>query len=400
MNLKNLYFHSKADVLRTVNRDLEALNYAVNALPYEDPHMLDLVSRKEHQRQKIIKHIEDREKAFAAAPLETKQATIGHLEGSAAYTEVRPFGLQDYEKTLKYRPEANAVVRPPIVASGRTPVGKLLLSSRLFAPTRCGKGRAKCPEIVLGETKVDGRRCTVKMEGAELTTSHGDAFLGCLDYIRHFDESVTVPVREFLRRIGRNETSGKNHRALLIDLKEMHKATFFMEYEENGRRRVLAEGWRLIEYDVDHVSQGDTLNPQSLMRFRIPARTAVLFGLGNWCPVDIDVRSSMQSPVSKWLYGYVCTAPQGNVSVKELHEMSGCRQTRSQFRSSLNRSLGDLKEQRILVMGSRVGPEDRLHWVRSKPPRVAGMPDQLMRVTATACRSIDGRQPSNDGRRP
>jgi hypothetical protein len=395
---KVFYFQSGASKLKKLDKEISYLVTGAEESPNAAEGLLDQLEGKLYQRDKIAKHIEARKAAFAAAPPDVKQATIGHIgrwrssnEKEITYSEVRPFSFDDFERTRKSQPGVEVVARLPIVNSERTPVAMLLLKSPLFAASRRKAGPSEPVDLKLGDIAFGGRRCTVRMEGPQLTTSHGDAFFFCLDYIKHmhFDEWVEVSASDFLRSIGRNETSGNNHSALLEDLKEMHKATFFVEYEEGVRKRVLAGGWRLIEYHVDYASQGRTLNPQARIRFRIPTKTAMLFGLGAWCVLDTGLRSSLKSALTKWLYGYVCTGPQGNALISEVRGMSGSRQGSSQFRSSLESAIEELKKRDVLTQTSFLTTTNKFHWTRAK---------WLRPGSETALPSKDEAGRSKDGR--
>ena len=263
--------------------------------------------------------------------------------------------------------ESSKVHLPSV--DGATPVANLLLSTPLFAATRRTETRQQ--PLFLGESDVGGRTCSVVYEGPLLTTSHGDVFFECLRHVQRaaFDDWLSMPVRQFLKNIGRCEKSGANHKALERELRDLHMGSFFLEYTEGGRKRVKAAGWRLVNFDVEKFLGDGPLRQGSVVKFSIPSETASLFGLRAWSPVNLALRSRLSSVLQKWLHGYLSTRGwQGSVTLSELHQRSGARQSLSQFRIAARAAVGELIRSKVLAQTSYVAPKvDTLLWAKTRP---------------------------------
>ena len=313
MAFKSPFFPSNKRRLQTIRGSLKALRRTYD--DQGDANIAEEIARQEHAERKVLEAAERQRTRDEARPPEQRQATIAYFDWTVAQVDatspesaVIPYSARALA-AVRREDALGAVVRLPVVDDDKTPVANLLLASPLFAATRRAAAEPGA-ELSLGKAWVDGKWCTLLYEGPRLTTSHGDAFLACLDYVKshHFDAEVRVPVREFLRKVGRSESSGANHASLAMEFKELHKGTFFLVYESASKvSRVRADGWRLLTYDIEKPIGEAALNPESVLTFTIPSVTATLFGLKAWASLDLKVRASMDSAVSKWLYGYICS---------------------------------------------------------------------------------------------
>ncbi|MBX3619357.1 MAG: hypothetical protein KF891_05120 [Rhizobacter sp.] len=342
--------------------------------------MASVIQEKEAGIRKIEEWIQQRRAAEEARPVRERQATLRLLTVSE---DLR--GLQD----MPYSPAARqrhkwetATVHLPSVDKV-TPVANLLLSTSLFAATR--RNVAHRQPLFLGECEVDGRNCSVVYEGPLLTTSHGDVFFECLRHVQRaaFDDWLSMPVRQFLKEVGRCEKSGANHKALERELRDLHMGSFFLEYSEGGRKRVKAAGWRLVNFDVEKFVGDGPLRQGSIVKFSIPSETASLFGLRAWSPVDLALRSRLSTVLQKWLHGYLSTrGSQGNVTLSELHQRSGARQSLPQFRIATRAAVAELIRSKVLADTSYVAVRaDKLLWAKTRPRELSRR--SLVEVTSS-----------------
>lgn len=371
MSFSSPYVLGRGRVLATIRNDLRALRRAYD----EDGNsgLADLIERKEREQARVLEAIEKSKARAASMPPQHRQATIRITDWAApageevAFVPYSPGQLAELRKA----PNIEAEVHLPVIAAEKTPVAHLLLASPLFAATRRTEAQSTT-KVCLGTAKVDGKAHTVRYEGPQLTTSHGDVFFGCLACVQQsgFDAEVEMRTRDFLELIGRCGSSGANHAALSEELKDLNKGTFFLLYEGEARtKRIKASDWRLLNFDVEFLERGGVLRPESVMSFRIPSATAVLFGLEAWSALDLQLRGDVRSPTTKWLIGYLASrGPQGRDQVEQLHHLSGCRQKLSRFRASLRDSVDDLKQRGVLTASSSLGrPSDQLFWSKTRP---------------------------------